>query len=82
MTQPAYGKLFAKLYWRLFFAAPNPPEPTPADRVIEDPDGLDNYETTFPTFVEGGVIIGIAGKNNANNEVDFTVLVDDEPVQV
>lgn len=65
-----------------FDPIPVPPAPTPWDRVIEDPDGLDDYETTFDTAAVGGIIIGIAGKNNANNPVDFTVTVNDVPVQV
>lgn len=61
---------------------PEPGVPTPADRVIEDPDGLDNYETVFNTVVPGGVVIGIAGKNNASIPVNFSVTVDNNPVEV
>lgn len=64
------------------YEPPEPPAPTPDDRVIEDPDGIDDYETTFETVVEGGVIIGLSGKNNANNLLSFSVTVDDVPVQV
>lgn len=67
----------------LFGDTAPPPEPTPWDRQLPDPDGMDGYETTFPTAVIGGVLIGITGKINVPaTPLDFTVLVDDVPVEV
>lgn len=62
------------------YIPPEPPEPTAFDRIIPEANGLDDYETSFNTVVPGGIILGIVGKNNANVSVDFTVLIDDEPV--
>lgn len=64
------------------YIPPEPPAPTAFDRIIPEVDGLDDYETTFETVVPGGVIIGIAGRNNSQVPVEFTVEIDNSPVQV
>lgn len=63
------------------YIPPVPPTPTPFDRIIPEPDGLDDYETEFETLVPGGIIIGICAKNNnLDTQVEIAVTIDDEPL--
>lgn len=65
------------------YSPPKPANPTAFDRIIPEVDGLDDYQTTFETVIEGGIIIGIAAKNNnINTQVEIELKVDGNVVDL